>query len=72
MTSGKQSNSNSDGSFDYGYQAILITGFRRVDDKNIEWQFTSSWNKNWGFMGNGKLVKDVTEFEGMWILNSVN
>jgi len=69
MTSGKQSNSNSDNTFNYGYQAILITGFRQVDDKNVEWQFTSSWNKNWGFMGNGKLIKDVSEFESMYVLN---
>jgi len=58
MNSGKKSNSDSDESFDYGFQAILITGFKVVDNQ-IEWKFTSSWGKNWGYVGNGVLKDRV-------------
>lgn len=56
MTSGKKATNIDDPVFDYGYQAVLITGWsdERTDQGgDWNWIFDTSWGLSWGYSGSG-------------------
>jgi len=47
---------------DYGKIALLITGYKNLDDDDVQWNVTTGYGKSWGYQGNGTVKGSETSF----------